>query len=657
MRRLCSLLFLVTAVAAAAGPVFFNVPAGEPGSWPQILSSIGLAPAPATSARLFVLRAGAQGSTEWLRRVESGSFLVLEGNSPVAEAFGFRPTNEFERVGSVEDVHRPKLAIIWEKPLELPRFEVPAGAQVFAKDRWSGAPLIAGMRSGSGAVLWMATSPGERGYERYPYILHALVDLGLEVPYRSSRLWAFFDDSYRTRVDVEYFAERWQASGIAALHVSAWHFFEPSERDEYLRNLISACHRRGILVYAWLELPHVSEKFWEDHPDWREKTALLQDAHLDWRKLMNLANRDCFEATKKGVEVLLNRFDWDGANLAELYFESLEGTGNASRFTPMNGDVRRLFSASAGFDPIEIFRGRPDEGKRRAFLDFRADLARRMQQEWLGAIEAMRKFKPHLDVVLTHVDDRLDAGMKDAIGADAGRVLPMIERREFTFLVEDPATVWNLGPERYPEIARRYAALITQTDRLAIDINIVERYQNVYPTKQQTGTELFQLVHLAAASFPRVALYFENSILPPDWKMLSSAAAVVTRIEQTRNGVMLDSPSGIGVPWQGPAVVDGAPWPITDGATLWLSPGSHQVEPGLQPLAHRVLRFEGNLKSAAVIANGIGLSYQSSSRTFAIVDRVPSRVVIDGAVTEPVLAGPTTLILPRGQHLISLLWN
>jgi len=251
----------------------------------------------------------------------------------------------------------------------------------------------------------------------------------------------------------------------------------------------------------------------------------------------------------------------------------------------------------------------------------------------------------------------LDAGMKDAIGADAARVLPMIERRGFTFLVEDPATVWNLGPERYPEIARRYAALIRQTDRLAIDINIVERYQNVYPTKQQTGTELFQQVHLAAASFPRVALYFENSILPPDWKMLSSAAAVVTRIEQTRNGFMLDSPGGIGVPWQGPAVVDGAPWPITDGATLWLSPGSHQVEPGLQTLAHRVLRFGGNLKSAAVMTNGIELSYQSSSRTFASVDRVPSRVIIDGAVKEPVLAGPSTLILPRGQHLISLLWK
>src|ERR1700691_1607033 len=88
-------------------------------------------------------------------------------------------------------------------------------------------------------------------------------------------------------------------------------------------------------------------------PEWREKTALLQDAQLDWRKLMNLTNRDCFQAVSAGVKQLIARFDWDGGNLAELYFESLEGMGNPSRFTPMNDDVRVRFREQAGFDPIE----------------------------------------------------------------------------------------------------------------------------------------------------------------------------------------------------------------------------------------------------------------------------------------------------------------
>ena len=42
-----------------------------------------------------------------------------------------------------------------------------------------------------------------------------------------------------------------------------------------------------------------------------------------------------------------------------------------------------------------------------------------MQEEWLTVLEAARHEKPQLDLVLTHVDDRFDKGMRDAIGADA----------------------------------------------------------------------------------------------------------------------------------------------------------------------------------------------------------------------------------------------
>ena len=45
-------------------------------------------------------------------------------------------------------------------------------------------------------------------------------------------------------------------SGISALQVAAWHFYDVDpEGDAYLRKLIEACHREGIQVYAWLELP------------------------------------------------------------------------------------------------------------------------------------------------------------------------------------------------------------------------------------------------------------------------------------------------------------------------------------------------------------------------------------------------------------------
>ena len=648
---------LVLAGAAHAADLpYFSVLSDDAGAWPEILSSVGLQRQPAGLARIFVARIGAPASVEWNGRVEKGAILILEGESSLADMFGFRRGKENVRVNSLTDVHRPKLPIVWENGLELPVFELPAGAQVFARERWTGAPMTAGMRRGAGAVLWVAVPPGEKGYERFPYLLETLCDLGMEPPFRSSRLWAFFDSSYRSRVDLDYFAARWRKAGIAALHVAAWHFYEPdAERDGYLAKLIEACHREGILVYAWLELPHVSEKFWDDHPEWREKTAVLQDAQLDWRKLMNLTNRDCFRAVAAGVKQSISRFDWDGVNLAELYFESLEGTGNASRFTPMNDDVRALFQKQSGFDPIEIFGPRKDEASRKAFLDFRSELVRRMQEEWIAELEAARQQKPHLDLVLTHVDDRLDTGMREAIGTDAGRVLPLLDTHTFTFLIEDPATVWHLGPQRYQSIAERYGALTPHRDKLAIDINIVDRYQNVYPTKQQTGTELFQLLHHAADNFQRVALYFENSLLPPDLKLLPSASATVTRIEKMGPKTIVDSASGVGLPWKGPAMVDGQLWPAADEDTVWLPAGPHSVEPTNQPRGARLVRLNADLKAArAVNATTIEFSYETTARAIAILDRPPLRTQIDGAEEPLQRAGPNTILLPRGQHVVTI---
>jgi len=407
-------------------------------------------------------------------------------------------------------------------------------------------------------------------------------------------------------------------------------------------------------VYAWLELPHVSEKFWNDHPEWREKTAVLQDAQLDWRKLMNLENPDCVHAVSQGVKTLIERFDWDGVNLAELYFESLEGASNPARFTPMNDDVRRMFREAQGFDPLELFQSRKDAASLRAFLDFRAGLARKMQEDWMREIGGLRSSKPNLDLTLTRVDDRFDTGMKDAIGADAARVLPLAGEQGFTFLIEDPATVWNLGPQRYPEIARRYQPLTKHADKLAIDINVVDRYQDVYPTKQQTGTELFELVHLAANAFPRVALYFENSILPPDLKLLPAAAASVGRAEKVGSKWTLESPNGIGVSWTGGALVDGKPWPLTDGSTVWLPAGGHTLEALSTGPETRILDFNGDLQSAAAPAGGqLQFTYRSSSRAIAILEKRPAILRLDGREVDPELLSSGqnwALLLPRGNH-------
>jgi hypothetical protein len=657
MRFRNSLLLLLAVQAAVqpAKPGTFAVLGSRTGAWPLILSSVGHVSASPASADILVAPVNAPASPDYQARVRSGAALILEGASPLAESFGFRGSLQTIPVVHLIDVHNPALPIIWAKPAQLPVFDVSGEARVFAEERWSKAPLIAGYRIGAGAVLWVAAGPGPSGYERFPYLMQALADLGFAPTVRASRLWAFFDYSYRTRADADYLAARWRLAGIGALHVASWHFYDPDPaRDKYLEQLIAACHRHGVLVYAWVELPHVSEKFWTEHPQWREKTALGQDAQLDWRKLMNLQNPESAAAVRNGLERLLHSFDWDGVNLAELYFESLEGAANPARFTPMNAEVREAFRSEAGWDPAEIWSKRNDAASLRRFLDFRASLARRMQEDWLQAVE---KIGPGLDVVLTHVDDRFDVGMRDAIGADAGRVLPLLDSHRFSFLIEDPATVWNLGPQRYTEIAKRYQPLTPHQDRLAIDINIVDRYQDVYPTKQQTGAELFELVHMASGAFARVALYFENSILPPDLPLLASASATVTKLNREKRRLEIESPSGVEVAWNEPgALVDGKPWPIEGPRTLRLPAGAHTIDPAPRRPAIAVLDLNARLESASAEGRRALFTYQSESRALARFDRKPSHLEIDGAETPVSCLEDTacTLLLPRGAHRIAV---
>ncbi|HLH43500.1 MAG TPA: hypothetical protein VKV74_10965 [Bryobacteraceae bacterium] len=654
MRLLVSAL-LASSLICPGVTLNYHVLGADSGPWPVIFSSLGLTAGPVESAGVVVARAGAKAP-----QIDPQAILILEGESPFAASLGFRPTANRVAVRGIEDLRAPGLKIVWEESADLPVFEIPEQARVFARERWLRAPLMAGFKRGGGAVLWIAAPPGTRGYERFPYLPQALAELGLDPPFRARDLWAFFDSSYRLRADPDYLAPKWRASGIAALQVAAWHYWESDPAsDGYLRRLIEACHRNAILVYAWFELPHVSEKFWDQHPEWREKTALLQDAQLDWRKLMNLHNPEAFAAVAEGVRGLLGRFDWDGANLAELYFESLEGAANPARFTPMNADVRGSFFRAQGFDPADLFKidsplyWKNNSPGLKQFLDFRAALAARWQQAWIEEIERVRQSKPHLDLVLTHVDDRFDSSMREKIGADASRLLPLLNKHDFTFLIEDPATIWNLGPQRYPQIAARYRELTPRQNKLAIDINVVERYQDVYPTKQQTGTELFELVHQASAAFPRVALYFENSIAKIDWPLLPAAASTVDQAQFQGGKLTVHALRGAGVRWGGPARVDGRLWPVANGDTVWIPAGTHTLEAAPNPPPLLLLDFNGELTSASVSTDSIQLAYRSSGRALAILERAPQGVEIDGVDAHPPTDG-NVLVLPRGQHIVLL---
>lgn len=648
--------FAALAFSMRASTTTFTTDGTEAGPWTKILGSVGIPEGGTMSSSITI------SAKEDAPSLAEDQIVIVEGNSPAAKALGFTTKSETVAIRQICDIHAPQMHVIWEHPLTLPVEQLPPGYTVFASEKWKNIPVLAGKRTKHGAVLWLASGPGATGIERYPYLLQALTDLGLTIPARSTTLWAFFDSSYRIQADPDYLARHWRAAGISELHVAAWHNMEPTPtQDGYLRKLIDACHRNAILVYAWLELPHVSEKFWADHPAWREKTALGQDAQLDWRKLMNLQNPDCKREIGKELNTLIQRFDWDGINLSELYFESLEGASNPARFTPMNDDIRAEFKEISGWDPKLLFDPTSSyyAGKNplalRKFLDYRAVLASRMQSDWLDVIDRSKTAKPYLDLVLTHIDDQFQPGIRDELGADIARSLPRIEAHHSTLLVEDPATLWNLGPDRYAKLASQYAKLAAHRDQLAIDINVVERYQDVYPTKKQTGVELFELVHQAAESFGQVALYFESSLERQDMPLLAAAATTAQLNKIKPDELQIDAPQPTRVLWQGPVQIDGRVWPVQDGAAVLVPAGRHTLLPAAIHSPLTIADFNGEIRSATVAGKHVDLAYSSRSRAIAVLAQSASSIQIDGIpYQKPQLGNKTTILLPAGQHVLSL---
>ena len=101
-----------------AAPRFsFHVIGDDAGGWPELLSSMGLTTGTGGGASVIVAPRGTDlPYAEWSERVEHGVILILEGESPLASAFGFRAGAQ-PRVAtrSVEDLRAPDLRIVWEK--------------------------------------------------------------------------------------------------------------------------------------------------------------------------------------------------------------------------------------------------------------------------------------------------------------------------------------------------------------------------------------------------------------------------------------------------------------------------------------------------------------------------------------------------------------
>jgi hypothetical protein len=601
-----------------------------------------------------------------LKLVENGALLVSEGITPLSQKFGFLPGNSIP-VNKLEEAAYPDIYISWEEAEQTTILKPPAGAAILNREKKSGGALTCLLPHGRGKFLLLAAeldpSTGE-GYVRFPYLLQEIQDAGINFPFRSNRLTALFDYGYRYKDNPEDLAQAWKKIGIQSVHVGTWHFFDDDPKLEtYLDKLIAACHQNGILVYGWLELPHISTEFWQDHPEWREKTATGRDAHIDWRYVMNLNDPQSFKAIAEGLERLFRRFDWDGADLSELYFDSPSGPQKPGSFTPFNPIIRSEYKNKSGIDPLDFFKkGSPYYWKKNAadwknFVEYRVELERDLNDRFIQLLASYQKsFKPNLDIVVTYVDNIYDPTMREAVGADVTLMFDLMNRREFTLVLEDPGTVWHLGPRRYAELAKTYSGLTKHSGKLGIDINIIERDVTTFPTQKQTGSEFFQLFYNAGRNFQTVMMYSEQTMLPQDSKFVACSLAPKTEAGFVDRELRIQAPmpviyrSGFK---QGEFHVDGNLWPCADGEDLLLPAGSHSIWAAGDTGAKkpRLIKLNGNLQSARYAGDqAIEFSYNSIGRAIAIFDRTPKTLRIDDS-SPATIASPWSM-LPRGRHKI-----
>lgn len=514
-------------------------------SYRAVLALLGYAPRMITATRfrhaegaLLVVTGAAAARLTPAQQQEIARYLAVGGavlaDRPQGwlEALGFRWSGRTLSVSAVTDPAHPEPKLHWQGRDPVEAFTPPEGARVLLSDAETGRPLAVSGRHGAGRYVYLAApldSHTPFGTSHYPYLPRYLIDaFGVKPPERTVRLEAYFDPAFRPGVRPEDLAAQWHERGITAIYAAAWQEPYPFGR------LIAACHQRGVRVYAWFAFPALTRRFWDEHPEWRERTATGADGRLGWRYPMNFFNPDCFRAAMTWAHAVLDAHPWDGVNLTELNYDAdFLDYLRPDRFVPMNADVRQAFTRRAGFDPARLFdAASPYFHKRNRkalhrFLRFREEIVLGWHERVLAELEPLRRARG-MEVVVTILDSLHGEYVRPALGVDARRIAALMRRFPFTLQVEDPAHEWAGPPDRYRRFARTYRKLVRDPRRLMFDINVVADRDiagTALPSPTATGLELMLTVASAAAPSGRVALYSEHTVPAPDWVLLKTVAA------------------------------------------------------------------------------------------------------------------------------------
>jgi hypothetical protein len=602
--------------------------------------------------------------------VHQGLCIITEGQSALAGYLGVQFLKRDFPVNSLEDSHHPDISIAWPEQMQVKEID-PKGLNVFCRDRTSEIPVLSGGSLGKGRFLYLGVpldKPDAWGYARFPYFHEAVIEfLHVKPSLRRDRLMVYLDWGFHYTEDPESLARRLKSSGISEVHLSSWYDFERC--GDFFKRFNTACHTEGMLVYSWLELPMVTREFWNVHPEWREKTATGQDARIDWRLLMALEIPECMEAVKAEIKKGIDAFDWDGIDIAELYFESPLGVEEPENFTPLSDVVRTDFRNKYGVDPMEIFNPRSKhfhQSERETldrFFRYRTELCTYLNKELLLFVKRSNSQSPgrHLDIMLTQVDSIIDTRMKENIAVDPEAFMLLQQELGFSLQIEDPFTLWSRGPDRYRIIGTAYRSRMAEGARLTVDVNIINRIDTRYPTSKQTGLEFLVLLSEASSHADQVCLYAAHTPNEFDYTYAPYALAGQARVKKiASNQYSVSSPYTVLFETETlnkEFLVNGRPWPGVSKQGVIIPAGNSVVTeaPTSEDRGNRlfITDLTAEIRECSWSRSGIMFRYNEQRNVLVSLNRKPGRITVNGKeMPLPLYSkdGAVTVFCPAGAN-------
>jgi len=616
------------------------------------------------------------------KEVSNGLNILLDGTSQLSEALGVKASGKTETVATVRD-QLTFQALTWPSAASVPVCTFPTGATAIYKEPESNQTVAAYFPVHRGHCLVMTTTfdpSSEFGYSRFPTLPTAFFTAFPVIPaFTAHDLELFFEPGDRTSISIEKLVLEWKKWGVRAIHAGCWHFYSNYTYD-YDR-LIRNCHANGIAVYAWLELPYVSRKFYEAHPEWHEKTAAGIDSQPGWRMPVAIEEPQCRKAVLDFVADLLKQHDWDGVNLSELYFENLTGPDDAKQFVPMHPYVRTTFKQRYKFDPVELCQPgsahywRTHPGAWKQFADFRGELLRDVYRDVLHTLQGFQHGDQlgRRDVVVTALDTINNPEIQRNTGLDIRDIIGMMagkgqtgERFDFVLNVEDPQRRWNDSPDRYVALGKQYAKLVADPAKLALDLNIVNVHKqgdHRFATLIPIGLETLEMLHSARSVVPRVILYSESTLSPFDTGLLGSASASAGYWQECPDGYQLKASGMVYLRGQNEdhqITIGHDTLLVNDLGEAALPAGEYklQIHEDLLQLAAdipviRLLSTTGNLRHMNEHHARISLDYDAAAPCLFSFDERPEHITLDDKPwAAAIMEGNHcwTLRCPSGAH-------